>query len=66
MMGASIFAKNETGEVFHTYSTYSRGIENLMGASFMWLDLTPRGRHQFDDGHSRLSDDGLTSAQSAI
>jgi predicted dithiol-disulfide oxidoreductase (DUF899 family) len=57
MMGASIFAKNETGEIFHTYSTYSRGIENLMGA-FMWLDLTPKGRHQFDDGHSRLSDDG--------
>jgi predicted dithiol-disulfide oxidoreductase (DUF899 family) len=57
MMGASIFAKNESGEIFHTYSTYSRGIENLMGA-FMWLDLTPKGRHQFDDDHSRLSDDG--------
>jgi hypothetical protein len=25
----------------------------------MWLDLTPKGRHQFDDGDSRLSDDGL-------
>jgi len=57
MMGASVFAKTETGEIFHTYSAYSRGIENLMGA-FMWLDLTPKGRHQFDDGHSRLSDDG--------
>jgi len=57
MMGASILAKNETGEMFHTYSTYSRGIENLMGA-FMWFDLTPKGRHQFDDGHSRLSEDG--------
>jgi predicted dithiol-disulfide oxidoreductase (DUF899 family) len=60
MMGASIFAKNESGEIFHTYSTYSRGIENLMGA-FMWLDLTPKGRHQFDDGHSRLSDNGRDS-----
>jgi hypothetical protein len=29
-----------------------------MGA-FMWLDLTPAGRCQFDDGHSRLSEDGL-------
>jgi hypothetical protein len=28
----------------------------LMGA-FMWLDLTPGGRHQFDDGRSRLSED---------
>jgi predicted dithiol-disulfide oxidoreductase (DUF899 family) len=57
MMGASVFAKTETGEIFHTYSAYSRGIENLMGA-FMWLDLTPKDRHQFDDGHSRLSNDG--------
>jgi predicted dithiol-disulfide oxidoreductase (DUF899 family) len=58
MMGASIFARNESGEIFHTYSAYSRGIENLMGA-FMWEDLTPGGRHQFDDGGSRLSEDGL-------
>ena len=58
MMGASIFAQNEDGEVFHTYSTHARGIENLMGA-FMWLDLTPKGRHEFDDGRSRLSEDEL-------
>jgi predicted dithiol-disulfide oxidoreductase (DUF899 family) len=58
MMGASIFVRNEGGEVFHTYSTFARGIENLMG-TFMWLDLTPKGRHKFDDGHSRLSEDGL-------
>jgi predicted dithiol-disulfide oxidoreductase (DUF899 family) len=56
MMGASIFARSDSGEVFHTYSTHARGIENLMGA-FMWLDLTPKGRHEFDDGHSRLSED---------
>ena len=29
-----------------------------MGA-FMWLDLTPKGRHEFDDGYSRLSEDEL-------
>jgi predicted dithiol-disulfide oxidoreductase (DUF899 family) len=57
MMGASIFSRNESGEIFHTYSAFSRGIENLMG-TFMWLDLTPKGRHQFDDGLSRLSEDG--------
>jgi predicted dithiol-disulfide oxidoreductase (DUF899 family) len=61
MMGASIFVRSESGEVFHTYSTYARGIENLMGA-FMWLDLTPKGRHEFDDGRSRLSEDGLRDA----
>jgi predicted dithiol-disulfide oxidoreductase (DUF899 family) len=62
MMGTSIFARNESGEVFHTYSTFARGIENLMGA-FMWLDLTPKGRHEFDDGRSRLSEDGLRDAR---
>jgi predicted dithiol-disulfide oxidoreductase (DUF899 family) len=62
MMGASIFVQNESGEIFHTYSTFARGIENLMGA-FMWLDLTPRGRHQFDDHRSRLSKDGLRDSR---
>jgi predicted dithiol-disulfide oxidoreductase (DUF899 family) len=62
MMGTSIFVRNESGEVFHTYSTFARGIENLMGA-FMWLDLTPKGRHQFDDHRSRLSEDGLRDAR---
>ena len=62
MMGASIFVRSESGEIFHTYSTFARGIENLMGA-FMWLDLTPRGRHEFDDGRSRLSEDGLRDAR---
>jgi predicted dithiol-disulfide oxidoreductase (DUF899 family) len=54
LMGVSIFARDEGGDIFHTYSAHARGIENLMGA-FMWLDLTPKGRHQFDDGKSRLS-----------
>jgi predicted dithiol-disulfide oxidoreductase (DUF899 family) len=58
MMGTIIFARNESGELFYTYSTFARGIENLMGA-FMWLDLTPKGRHEFDDGRSRLSEDEL-------
>jgi predicted dithiol-disulfide oxidoreductase (DUF899 family) len=64
MMGTSIFARNESGEVFHTYSTFARGIENLMGA-FMWLDLTPKGRHESDDHRSRLSEDGLRDARKA-
>lgn len=45
MHGTSIFARNERGEVFHTYSTYARGDEPLMGA-FTWLDLTPKGRNE--------------------
>ena len=47
MHGTSIFAKNERGEIFHTYSTYARGDEVLMGA-FAWLDLAPKGRNEAD------------------
>jgi predicted dithiol-disulfide oxidoreductase (DUF899 family) len=44
--------RNASGEIiFHAYSTFARGIENLMG-TFMCLDLTPKGRHQFDDRRS--------------
>ncbi|HJQ59812.1 MAG TPA: DUF899 family protein, partial [Vineibacter sp.] len=47
MHGTSIFAKDEAGAVFHTYSTYARGAELLDGA-FMWLDLAPKGRNEVD------------------
>ncbi|MHA3791024.1 DUF899 domain-containing protein [Sphingomonas sp. YL-JM2C] len=45
MFGLSVFAKDEAGDVFHSYSTYHRGTELLMGA-FNWLDLTPKGRNE--------------------
>jgi predicted dithiol-disulfide oxidoreductase (DUF899 family) len=45
MHGTSIFAKNDSGEIFHTYSTYARGDEVLMGA-LAWLDLAPKGRNE--------------------
>jgi predicted dithiol-disulfide oxidoreductase (DUF899 family) len=45
MFGTSIFARNESGDIFHTYSTYHRGNELLMGA-FNWLDLAPKGRNE--------------------
>jgi predicted dithiol-disulfide oxidoreductase (DUF899 family) len=45
MFGVSVFAKNEDGDIFHTYSTYHRGTELLMGA-FNWLDLAPKGRNE--------------------
>lgn len=45
MHGTSIFARDERGDVFHTYSTYHRGDEVLIGA-FAWLDLTPKGRNE--------------------
>ncbi len=45
MPGVSAFARNGAGEVFHTYSTYGRGVEVMMG-TYRLLDLTPRGRHE--------------------
>jgi predicted dithiol-disulfide oxidoreductase (DUF899 family) len=45
MHGTSIFAKDAAGDIHHTYSTYGRGDEVLMGA-FAWLDLSPKGRNE--------------------
>ena len=45
MFGVSIFVKDATGAICHSYSTYHRGTELLMGA-FNWLDLTPKGRDE--------------------
>ena len=41
--GVSVFQKDEAGSVFHTYSTYNRGIEALNGA-LGYADLLPKGR----------------------
>jgi predicted dithiol-disulfide oxidoreductase (DUF899 family) len=43
--GISVFYKNETGDVFHTYSSYARGPEFLIGA-YSYLDLVPKGRDE--------------------
>lgn len=43
--GMSVFAKNDKGEVFHTYSAYARGTDNILGAHIL-LDMTPRGRNE--------------------
>jgi predicted dithiol-disulfide oxidoreductase (DUF899 family) len=45
LSGASFFARDEAGNVFHTYSAYTRGIEQLVGA-FNWLDLASKGRNE--------------------
>ena len=45
MPGVSVFWKDDAGEVFHTYSTYGRGVEVMMHA-YNLLDLTPKGRDE--------------------
>ena len=49
--GASVFYKNAKGEIFHTYSTYARGLDILMG-TYNLLDLTPKGRDEDALPHS--------------
>lgn len=43
--GLSVFYKDENGDVFHTYSSYARGLDILLGAH-NFLDLTPKGRNE--------------------
>jgi predicted dithiol-disulfide oxidoreductase (DUF899 family) len=43
--GGSVFFKNTAGEILHTYSSYGRGGESLIGA-FQFLDLVPKGRNE--------------------
>ena len=43
--GISVFYRDEADNIFHTYSTYARGLD-MMNAAYHYLDLTPLGRHE--------------------
>jgi predicted dithiol-disulfide oxidoreductase (DUF899 family) len=43
--GISVFYRDDAGNIFHTYSTYARGLD-MMNAAYQYLDLTPLGRHE--------------------
>jgi predicted dithiol-disulfide oxidoreductase (DUF899 family) len=43
--GISVFFKDENDHVFHTYSSYARGLDILLGA-YNFLDMTPKGRNE--------------------
>ncbi len=43
--GVSVFLKDADGEIFHTYSAYARGAEELLGV-YSYLDLMPKGRDE--------------------
>jgi predicted dithiol-disulfide oxidoreductase (DUF899 family) len=47
MPGISVFAKAEDGSVFHTYSTYARGLD-MLNVAYHYLDLVPKGRDEAD------------------
>jgi predicted dithiol-disulfide oxidoreductase (DUF899 family) len=63
--GISVFYKDGTGDIFHTYSAYARGTEGVLN-TYNYLDLVPKGRDEdglaftmswvrhhdrYDDGH---------------
>jgi predicted dithiol-disulfide oxidoreductase (DUF899 family) len=43
--GLSVFAKDANGDIYHTYSTYGRGLDPLIG-TYTVLDLVPKGRDE--------------------
>lgn len=45
--GISVFAKDDGGAVYRTYSTYARGLD-MMNAAYQYLDLVPKGRDEAD------------------
>jgi predicted dithiol-disulfide oxidoreductase (DUF899 family) len=50
LSGFSVFCKNAAGEIFHTYSSYGRGNEEVLSA-YMFLDMAPLGRNEPDRGN---------------
>jgi predicted dithiol-disulfide oxidoreductase (DUF899 family) len=46
--GISVFVK-EGGEIYHTYSTYTRGLD-MLNLAYHYMDLVPKGRDEGDDG----------------
>jgi predicted dithiol-disulfide oxidoreductase (DUF899 family) len=67
--GLSVFYRDEQGDIFHTYSAYGRGDEEIVGA-YMVLDLTPKGRNEEPRGnltdwvrhHDKYADAGFVDA----
>ena len=43
--GVSVFYKDGNGNIYHTYSAYSRGID-ILNTAYNYLDLVPKGRDE--------------------
>lgn len=52
--GTSVFIKDEAGRIFHTYSQYARGGEDVL-AAYALIDMTPLGRQERDE-HGDMQD----------
>ena len=50
-VGISVFL-NDAGAIYHTYSTYERGVD-MLNVAYHYMDLVPKGR---DEGEAALSE----------
>lgn len=64
--GASVFIRDEDGAIYHSYSSYGRGLEQVLPV-YGWLDIVPHGRDEGDGNlgdwvkrHDSYGDDGRT------
>jgi predicted dithiol-disulfide oxidoreductase (DUF899 family) len=48
LQGVSAFYRDKSGDIYHTYSSYSRGID-LMNTTYNFLDLTAKGRDEIPE-----------------
>lgn len=68
--GFSVFYKDAEGQIYHTYSSFSRGGEALLGA-YQFIDQTPKGRMENVNGnlmdwvkrHDRYENDGRATGK---
>ena len=49
--GLSVFFKDSKGDIFHTYSSYARGLDILVG-TYNFLDMAPKGRDEAGLAHT--------------
>lgn len=50
LSGFSVFYRDTQGEIFHTFSAFGRGAEELLG-TYVLLDMTPNGRNETGPRH---------------
>jgi len=47
--GLSVFLRERNGSIFHTYSTFARGID-MFNTDYNYLDVVPKGRDEGGKG----------------
>jgi len=51
LSGDTVFFKDDSGQIFHTYSTFGRGGEQFLG-TYSFFDVTPKGRNENGPYHT--------------